>query len=278
MIAARATKLPGSSGGVTGRYQRAITDARARGKPRDKQAAVDAMARDAGDTQPRLWPRAFLDETMAIALGASQEFRKRYWRARLDAWGVMPADLAQIAWEAVAAGVYHYDRYRGPFAPFAFQRARWALMALSASGGLVRTPPQSEGDEAAAARDSRSYVPFEGSEAAEEAGEDEDLPAMLVGLDAGRLWDSTPLTERERFVLSERTSFPGGTGYRCRGLTLKEVTLKELGSEMGVTQERVRQIYLMGLAKLRFFPQDLPGAKCLSDLRRDSDAWLLDLT
>ena len=67
-----------------------------------------------------------------------------------------------------------------------------------------------------------------------------------------KILEQTPLTDREEIVV--------------RMLVIEETTLDDVGFELGVTKERVRQIYLKAIRRLRTHQKKITGL----------DAWPLD--
>lgn len=67
-----------------------------------------------------------------------------------------------------------------------------------------------------------------------------------------KILEQTPLTEREEFVV--------------RMLVIEETTLDDAGFELGVTKERVRQIYMKAIRRLRTHQKKITG----------TDAWFRD--
>lgn len=228
-------------------------------------AWLDALAVEAVDDERA---RRVLAGEMAAACARIAEWHRTLAAER----GHDRYDLSQVAMEAVLASLDDYDPSKGPFFPWAYQRARWWVYRLLYAGYLIRLPLDM-GQRAAAFRKGKprwgdeeapeearramaldnagGFPPLE--EAPEEAleeggpndnGEPDSEEEALGDLDARGLYEGierTGLSERERAVVEYRWGLDG-TGTK---------TLEETAQLFGVTRERIRQIDLGARHKIR---------------------------
>lgn len=192
-------------------------------------------------------------------------------------------DLAQIAMEAVFLAATAYDPHKGPFFPFAYQRARWAIYRVLYEGYLVRIPPPvgqsvaalrkaarrnggnpvAAGDPgvalAAALSDAGGFVALENAPeesldervaAPDSEGSEEEAERLVEEDRLRRALEAAPLTERERHVLTNRFGLDNG----------RPKPLREVADELGISAERVRQLQYRAFEKLTMVMRTRPYA------------------
>jgi RNA polymerase sigma factor (sigma-70 family) len=184
--------------------------------------------------------------------------------------GLERNDLSQMIMAAMIESIDNYDPELGRFFPFAYQRAKWAVMIELGKGYLIRTPAE-------AARQARKkqagedtewiYGSDETIEAAgrvmdweafgpmDELGDTvetvpvdtvEDLADCDLAVDAQAVVDAidhADMLYRERYILERRYGLHGGLPW----------SLEELGLELDVSRERVRQLQRAAEKKLAIY-------------------------